>query len=304
MKSRTKPVKSQRPTVDKRRDDNRCGDDIISAKDKNDTHTQLAPRARKGVLAKALNNCLRGKKGRKIFNPDKAKPLSDKGKHGSKADCSEITSPVETNTLDQSRIRSLLIKGFTIDEVKRMTKLADRDIKKIAESIKHNDINQGSIDLYTELQRDLSKLVLLETQEGQKRDTTSILNAIKLQADLQEKKIQLNSSMNGGSFSPSKVSNDYITSRDKEILDMEESGMSPEEIKTKTGMSLSSINQALDRATLELPEDLFGTAPSLITETRGLDAEARINILRKAKEQRLNRNKVRAICTQLKNEIR
>ena len=38
MKSQTKPVKSQRQTVDKGRfEENRCGDDLGMAQDKNDT---------------------------------------------------------------------------------------------------------------------------------------------------------------------------------------------------------------------------------------------------------------------------
>ena len=210
----------------------------------------------------------------------------------------------ETNTLDQSRIRSLLIKGFTIDEVKKMTKLDAKQIKSIAEMVQGSDINQGSIDLYTELQRDLSKLVLLETQDGKKRDTNAILNAIKLQAELQEKKIQLNSAMQGKSFSASKVSKDYISNRDKEILEMEQGGMDYKKIAQATGMSESSINQALDRAKLILPDDLIGINPSIITETRGLAIDARIEILRRAKEDKLNRTQVRALANQLKNETR
>ena len=127
----------------------------------------------------------------------------------------------QTNTLDQSRIRSLLIKGFTIDEVKKMTKLDDKQIKSIAETVQGSDINQGSIDLYTELQRDLSKLVLLENQDGDKRDTNAILSAIKLQAELQEKKIQLDSKMKGRDFNAEKASSGYINTRDKEVLELQ-----------------------------------------------------------------------------------
>ena len=150
----------------------------------------------------------------------------------------------------------------------------------------------------------MSKLVLLETQDGQKRDTNAILNAIKLQAELQEKKIQLDSAMHGKSFSPSKVSKDYISNRDKEILEMIDGGMTLEKVAQTTGMSASSINQALDRAKLVLPDDLIGINPGFITETRGLPVDARIEVLRRAKEDKLNRNQLRALANQLKNETR
>ena len=208
----------------------------------------------------------------------------------------------DSNSLDQSRIRSLLIKGFTIEEIKKLTKLTEKEIKKVAESVKFNNINESSIDLYTELQRDLSKLVLLETTPGQKRDTNAILNAIKLQADLQEKKIQLDSAMHGKSFSPEKVSSDYIHTRDKEILEMEQEGMKPEQIAKSIGISISGVNQALDRAKFKLPEELSGINPSFITETRGLSNELRLQVLKKVKDENLNRNSLRSLVNQLKNK--
>jgi hypothetical protein len=274
-----------------------------------DTHTQLAPRVR---VAKAVPNVVsngdlirpQGEKRRTIRYPVQAATTTGSRSQGPLIDKKGITSPVETNTLDQSRIRSLLIKGFTIDEVKKMTKLDAKQIKSIAETVQGSDINQGSIDLYTELQRDLSKLVLLETQEGQKRDTNAILSAIKLQAELQEKKLQLDANMKGKSFSPTKVSKDYINTRDKEILEMEQGGMDYKKIAQVTGMSESSVNQALDRAKLELPDDLLGINPSIITETRGLSQEVRIDILRQAKQDGLNRNQVRSLVNQFKNESR
>jgi lambda repressor-like predicted transcriptional regulator len=208
----------------------------------------------------------------------------------------------DSNSLDQSRIRSLLIKGFTIEEIKKLTKLTEKEIKKVAESVKFNNINESSIDLYTELQRDLSKLVLLETTPGQKRDTNAILNAIKLQADLQEKKIQLDSAMHGKSFSPEKVSSDYIHTRDHEILDMEKKGMSLEEISKSFGISISGVNQALDRAKFKLPEELSGINPGFITETRGLSNKLRLQVLKKVKDENLNRNSLRSLVNQLKNK--
>jgi DNA-directed RNA polymerase specialized sigma subunit len=185
-----------------------------------------------------------------------------------------------------------------------MTKLDDAQIKKVAESLNSSNINESSIDLYTELQRDLSKLVLIETQDGQKRDTNAILSAIKLQAELQEKKIQLDATIKGKSFNTEKVSNDYIITRDKEILEMEKQGKNFAEIAKELGMSPSSVNQALDRAKLALPDDLIGINPSFITETRGLGTALRIDILRKTKEDKMNRNQVRAWVNKLKNESR
>jgi hypothetical protein len=270
---------------------------------KSSINTQLARRSRKGTSSRKVN-CLQGEKGRTILYSGQAATTSERVKHGSLIDKKEITSSVETNTLDQSRIRSLLIKGFTIDEVKKMTKLDDAQIKKVAESLNSSNINESSIDLYTELQRDLSKLVLIETQDGQKRDTNAILSVIKLQAELQEKKIQLDATIKGKSFNTEKVSNDYIITRDKEILEMEKQGKNFAEIAKELGMSPSSVNQALDRAKLALPDDLIGINPSFITETRGLGTALRIDILRKTKEDKMNRNQVRAWVNKLKNESR
>ena len=271
-------------------------------------------KSRQNEKARSDSNIMDDTSKEMIFNAQKFKSNKRNGNsvdiktpNKSKSSYGSITGQQtgsETNTLDQSRIRSLLVKGFTVDEVKKMTGLNEKQIKPIAESIKGGDINQGSIDLYNELQRDLSKLVLLETQEGTKRDTNAILNAIKLQVELQEKKLQLNATITGKSFSADKVSKDYIGTRDKEILEMRNNGSDLSEIAKITGMSPSSINQALDRATLALPDDLIGINPSIITETRGMPLDARIDILRKAKEQKLNRNQVRALTNQLKNETR
>jgi hypothetical protein len=85
---------------------------------------------------------------------------------------------------------------------------------------------------------------------------------------------------------------------------MEQDGMDYKKIAQVTGMSESSVNQALDRAKLELPDDLLGINPSIITETRGLSQEVRIDILRQAKQDGLNRNQVRSLVNQFKNESR
>ena len=271
-------------------------------------NTQLATRVSGAVHVsrsasqKRGSISLQGEKGRTIAYPGVSLDITGAGTHGSLIDKKEITSSAETNTLDQSRIRSLLIKGFTIDEVQKITKLSIVEIKEVAKSLNSNDINESSIDLYSELQRDLSKLVLLETQEKEKRDTNAILSAIKLQAELQEKKIQLDSILKGKSFNTEKVSHDYILTRDKEILEMEKSGKNFKEIAKELGMSPSSVNQALDRAKFILPDDLLGINPSLITETRGLGEPLRIEILRKAKEDKMNRSQIRNWVNKLKNE--
>jgi len=207
----------------------------------------------------------------------------------------------ENNELDKQRIKGLIIKGFGKEEINKITNL---DIKLIDEVtngciVDRGDTTKSAVDLYSELQKDLAKLVMLETNKD-KRDAGVILNAIKLQAELQEKKLNLSK----GSSSIPHISKNYIKKRDDEILEAKNSGATIEELTKTFDMSKSSINQALDRAQLELPDDLSDANPSLISETRGLPKEARITIIRKALKEGLDRSQIRAMSNTLKNETR
>ena len=208
----------------------------------------------------------------------------------------------ENNELDKQRIRGLIIKGFGKEEIAKITKLDSKLIDEVINSCiaDRGDTTKSAVDLYSELQKDLAKLVMLETNKD-KRDAGTILNAIKLQAELQEKKLQLQSK---GVSSIEKISKSYIKKRDDDILKAKNDGVSFEDLAKKFDMSKSSINQAIDRASLELPDDLAEVNPSLISETRGLDKETRIDIIRKAVEQGLDRSQVRAMVNILKNETR
>ena len=77
----------------------------------------------------------------------------------------------------EGRIKSLSSKGFNKKEIAKLLKIKEEKI-----NIKEVDIKEASENLYSELQKDLSKLVL--TEMGKKdRDTSIILNAIKLQSE-------------------------------------------------------------------------------------------------------------------------
>jgi len=207
----------------------------------------------------------------------------------------------KNNELDKQRIRGLIIKGFGKEEIEKITSLSSVLIDEVTNGCiaDRGDVTKSAVDLYSELQKDLAKLVMLETNKD-KRDAGTILNAIKLQAELQEKKLQLSK----GLSSVEKISKSYITRRDNDILEAKKNGATIEELTKTFDMSKSSINQALDRAQLELPDDLSEANPSLISETRGLPKETRITIIRKALDEGLDRTQVRAMSNILKNETR
>ena len=85
---------------------------------------------------------------------------------------------------------------------------------------------------------------------------------------------------------------------------MKNEGKDMDQIAKELGISKSSVNQALDRAELSLPDDLKEANPSIISETRGLDKSIRIKIIRDAVQSDLNRTKVRDIVNKIKNETR
>jgi len=201
----------------------------------------------------------------------------------------------------KNKINSLLLRGFNKDEIKSLLNITDE--KLINRSIKEKTsqhIDDNSFELYSELQKDLSKLVFTEMNSKDKKDSNVILNAIKLQSELQEKKINIKK----GKVKSEKVSKDFIHDRDLEILKLKSQGMPDRDIAQKFGISEISLIWATDRATLNLPDNLKDLGPSLITETRGLPRNQRIKLLEQAKEEGWTRNQMRDIITNIKNESR
>ncbi|MCK9370050.1 hypothetical protein M0R04_09115 [Candidatus Dojkabacteria bacterium] len=204
----------------------------------------------------------------------------------------------------KNQIESLILKGFNKEEIKSLLKITDDKLinKCIKDSINAN-IDDNSIKLYSELQKDLSKLVFTEMQGKEKRDPNVILNAVKLQAELQEKKLVLNknSIKVKGSFNPSKISKDYIYERDAEIVKLKEQGIPNKDIADKFSISEMSILWATDRHSLNLPEHLKTLSPSIVTETKGLSRDERIRLLQKAYDDKLTKMNVRELVNSIKN---
>jgi transposase len=207
----------------------------------------------------------------------------------------------------QNKVKSLLLRGFNKEEIKQLLDLPDHKIidRCLKESIDMN-IDDNSFELYSELQKDLSKLVFTEMNAGkdgnkEKKDPNVILNAIKLQTELQEKKINIKK---GRNIKPEKISKDYIRERDQEIAQMKAQGHPDKEIAQRFGISEISVIWAMDRVNLNLPESLLQLGPSLITETRGLPRSQRIKILEQAAEGNWSREQIRDIVNKIRNELK
>jgi hypothetical protein len=192
----------------------------------------------------------------------------------------------------KTKVKELSIKGFNKGEIAKMLKIDESSI----ELDEGTDINQNSEELYSALQKDLSKLVLTEmTKDG--RDTSVILQAIKLQAELQEKKLTLRKVSNV------KISKSYIYDRDEEIVQLKKT-LTDEEIAAKLNIGILSVKQALDRVSLNLPDELKTLSPTIISETKGLKKDMRLKILQDAYTNNLTRKDVREIANKIKNQIR
>jgi predicted DNA-binding protein YlxM (UPF0122 family) len=204
------------------------------------------------------------------------------------------------DSLTKNNIRGLILKGFTKEEIVKLLGLKpEEDVSQIFQELKKNNLAETSSDFYSELQKDLSKLVLTELNKPT-RDSSVILNSIKLQAELQEKKLQLDRTSGIGT----KVNKDYIFTRDKEIEKMLNDGMSIEDIAKNFNVGVLSVKQALDRCSLNLDDDLKNLSPSIISETIGLGTDMRIQILKNAYKNNLTRKQVREIVNKIKNETR
>lgn len=195
----------------------------------------------------------------------------------------------------ETKVKSLMLRGFSKDEIAKTFKIDIIEINKLPEV---TDLKINSESLYTDLQKDLAKLVYTEINK-ENRDNNVILNSIKLQAELQEKKLVL-----ARNIPETKVNKDYIYTRDKEIFQDLQDGLSQEEVAKKFNISKLSIKLAIDRYGLNLPEELQTLNPSIISETIGLDKNTRLKLLREAYNNNYTRKTIRNMVNKIKNKQR
>lgn len=196
---------------------------------------------------------------------------------------------------EKLKAKSLLLKGFKKEDVAKILKVNKEELDTVDYS--EEDLVKNSIDLYSELQKELSKLLIVEMSK-EKKNSDIILNSIKLQAELQEKKLALNKNIK-----QSKISKDYIYDRDEEIFKLSKK-LTNQQIADKLKISELSVKQALDRYNLDLSEELKSLSPTIISETIGLDKNTRLRILNDAYENKYTRKDVREIVNKIKNETR
>lgn len=201
----------------------------------------------------------------------------------------------------KTKIKSLLLQNFTDDEVARFLKIDKKDISIVAEELSGKPMQENSTEYYNELQKSLSKLVMTEmNKEG--RDSNVVLNSIKLQADIQEKKLTLNRAIKGNE----RVSKDYIYERDEKMYELFKQGSSEGDIALKFSVSTLTVKNAIDRCSLNLPAELKTLSPTIIAETfiTGMDKDQRMKLLWNAYNNSLTRAQVRAQVNEIKNEAR
>jgi len=195
----------------------------------------------------------------------------------------------------ENKIKGLLLRGFGKEEV---SKLLDIPIEEMSAIAIDTDVNINSSALFTDLQKDLAKLVLKEMQKNE-GDGNLILNAIKLQAELQDKKVMLNKS----GVPTTKISRSFIKERDLQIHKMHQLGNAKNIIAQQLGVSLPIVERALDRCALNLPDEIWESLDAtIISETYGLPTPIRIKLLNEAHINNYNKRKIRDIVTQMKNE--
>jgi len=197
----------------------------------------------------------------------------------------------------EDKIKALKIKGFNDDEIYQILH-KDYTRKQIKDIKISDDIKENTAELYTGMQKDLSALISSELKK-ENRDSSVILNAIKLQADLQEKKLVLKRAIG-----ITKVNKDYIFDRDKKIFEMTKQ-CSIKEVARSFNISELSVKQAIDRYKISKDSEwIKGLQPTIISETYGLDEITRLRILEKADRDNLKRKEVREIVNKIKNEAR
>ena len=217
----------------------------------------------------------------------------------------ERTEKIEQKKVERidisEKIKGLLLQNFTIGEVASILKIDKLEVERVSQEISERPMPEKSTDYYNELQKNLHKLVLTEMNKDG-RDSNVILNAIKLQADIQEKKLVLNKTMK----STEKISKDYIYERDEKMYEAFTQGMSQPEIAKKFDVSNLTVASAIDRCELNLPPQLKTLSPTIIAETfiKGMDKEQRMKLLWNAYNNGLTRAQVRTQVNELKNEVR
>ncbi|MFA6023546.1 MAG: hypothetical protein WC781_05650 [Candidatus Pacearchaeota archaeon] len=203
------------------------------------------------------------------------------------------------DVLLKGKIKSLTLKGFSKEEILKLLGISEEQFKENETEKIIGDINTETSEYYSELQKDLSKLVITELNNEGNRDSNVILNAIKLQAGLQEKKLFL------GRKGETKISKDYIYERDKEVKKLKDNGKTDKQISEELNLDILSVRQAIDRNDLNIPEEIKERlSPSVITETKGLDKKRRMEILQQAVDENLKRNDIRKMVNEIKNESR
>lgn len=206
--------------------------------------------------------------------------------------------------LIKGKVKGLLLKSFSSDEIASILQIQKEDVEVISKELIKGGLSENSNDLYNELQKDLSKLVLTEmNKEG--RDSGVVLNAIRLQVEIQEKKLGLMNKTRMGT-SPEKISKDYIYERDEKMNEQFKKGKKIPEIAKEFGVSNLSVEQAIDRQSLDLPDELKTLSPTIIAETHftGIDKATRLKVLQDAYKNNLTRKQVRDMMVSIKGEIR
>ena len=196
----------------------------------------------------------------------------------------------------EDKVKGLLLRGFTRDEVSKLLNISLGEMEGV---LLDEDININSSALFTDLQKDLSKLVLKEMNKSD-GEGSLILNAIKLQAELQDKKVMLSKAITP----TTKISRSFIKDRDKEVERLFKMGKSNSLIAQQLGVSPIIVDRALDRCSLGLSDELWeGLDATIITETAGLDRGLRLKVLEEAYKNKYSKRKIREVVTQIKNEL-
>lgn len=85
-------------------------------------------------------------------------------------------------------------KGFKNEVLSKSLGITEEKIKEIMNMIDVQDYRQQvaeTINLYTDIQTDLTIFIQEENKQGKDKDKTAILNALKHKMELQDKKIQI-----------------------------------------------------------------------------------------------------------------
>lgn len=197
-----------------------------------------------------------------------------------------------------NNILELKLKGFSDEEILRLLKKEKITKTQIKNVSVPDDIREQSKLLYSFMQKDLATSVMLELSKKASHDPQIVFNAIKLQVELQQKKIDLAHA----STDADKISKSWLRERDEQISNLITlDGTSLEDVAKQFNISVLSVKQALDRVELGID---FDVSPSIISETKGLPKKQRVEIIKEAFSKKLTRDKVRKIVIKIKNKVR